>query len=395
MPASALRVESCVMANWDFVIIGGGIAGVSVAAELAPHGRTLVLERESALGSHPTGRSAAVVALNYGPAPIRALTRASLPALLDTEVDGHSFSHRKGLLMLELRGQDGLLDRYLDDPARTGQACEIAVTEAVARVPILRPEAIVRACWEPDLWALDADALLQWYRRRARAAGAQFRLDSAVTALHREGQGWRVACGDQQDTTAIVVNAAGAWADPVACLAGLRPLGLQPRRRTALTVPAPTDFDVRAWPMVLDTAETRYFKPDAGMLMISLADEADSPPCDAWADDEDVAMAGDRVQQIASLPVERLIASWAGLRTFAPDRLPVVAWDPQAPGFLWLAGQGGYRLQTAPALAQLASEIVLGLPTSPSLSELGVRPADSAPARLTARPASGARAFGS
>ena len=376
------------MANWDFVIIGGGIAGVSVAAELAPHGRTLVLEREPALGYHATGRSAAVVALNYGAPPVRALTKASLPTLLDAEVDGHRFAQRKGMLMLELQGQAGMLDSYLDDPARLGQACEVDVTEALRRVPILRREAIVRACWEPDLWALDADAMLQWYRRSARAAGAEFRLHADVTALEARASGWRVVAGEQVEDAAVVVNAAGAWADTVATLAGLRPLGLQPKRRTALTVPAPAGLDVQGWPFVFDMGETRYFKPDAGALMLSLADETDSPPCDAWAADEDVALAVERVQQIANLPVDRVIANWAGLRTFSRDRVPVVGWSEQGERFLWLAGQGGYGLQTAPAMAQFAASIVLGRETPPGIIDAGLDPKVLAPTRLS-RPAEG------
>lgn len=370
------------MASWDFVVIGGGIAGVSLAAELAPHGRTLVLEQESALGYHATGRSAAVVALDYGAPPLRALTRASLDTLLNTEVEGHPFAHRKGMLMLELQGQEGQLDGYLADATRLGQAREVGVDEALVRVPILRREAVARACWEPDLWALDADALLQWYRRRARAAGAEFRLNAAVTALQAQAGGWQLVAGGVTESTGTVVNAAGAWADPVAALAGLQPLGLQPKRRTALTVPAPAGHDVNGWPAVIDMGETRYFKPDAGALMLSLADETDSPPCDAWADDEDVATAVDRVQQIADLPVERVIATWAGLRTFAPDRLPVVGWDPRADRFLWLAGQGGYGLQTAPAMAQLAASIVRGAALPSALGDSGVVAAGLAPARF-------------
>lgn len=372
------------MSAWDFVIIGGGIAGVSVAAELAPHGRTLVLERESALGYHATGRSAAVIALNYGAPPVRALTQASLPTLLETEVDGHRFSHRKGMLFLELHGQDGGLDGYLNDPARLGHAHEVAVDEALRRVPILKRDAIVRACWEPDLWALDADALLQWYRRRARAAGAEVRLDAEVTALEAHASGWRVVVGSHVEDAGVVVNAGGAWADTLATLAGVRPLGLQPKRRTALTVPAPAGHDVQAWPAVIDTGETRYFKPDAGALMLSLADETDSPACDAWADDEDVANAVDRVQQIAALPVERLISSWAGLRTFAPDRVPVAGWAADQPRFFWLAGQGGYGLQTAPAMAELAASVLLGRPVPAHLRDAGVVADALAPARLGA-----------
>ena len=348
------------MNRWDFLIIGGGIAGVSVAAELAPHGRTLVLEQESALGYHATGRSAAIVVLDYGAPPLRALTQASLSTLLETEVDGHPFAHRKGSLMLELPGQEGALDASLQDPARRGHLREVALDEALQRVPILRRDAIVRAGWEPDVWALDADGLLQWYRRRARAAGAEFCLSTEVTALERTAGAWQFTAGGVSGQAGTVVNAAGAWADTIALRAGLRPLGLQPKRRTALTVPAPAGHDVQDWPAVIDLGETRYFKPDAGALMLSLADETDSPPCDAWADDEDVATAVDRVQQIAHLPVERVIATWAGLRTFAPDRVPVVGWARDGDGFLWLAGQGGYGLQTAPAMAQLAASIVLG-----------------------------------
>jgi D-arginine dehydrogenase len=370
------------MARWDFVVVGGGIAGVSLAAELAPHGRTLVLEQESALGYHATGRSAAVVALFYGAPPVRALTQASLPTLLEAEVDGHRLAHRKGMLMVELPGQDGALDAFLQDPARRGQACEVKPEEALERVPILRRDAVVRACWEPDLWALDADGLLQGYRRRARAAGAEFRLNAEVSALARTGEHWQVTAGGVTELTDTVVNAAGAWADTIATRAGLQPLALQPKRRTALTVPAPAGHDVRGWPAVIDMGETRYFKPDAGALMLSLADETDSPPCDAWAEDEDVATAVDRVQQMADLPVERLIATWAGLRTFAPDRVPVVGWANDAERFLWLAGQGGYGLQTAPAMAQLAAATVLGTPLPRALVEAGVDAAQFSPARF-------------
>jgi D-arginine dehydrogenase len=370
------------MASWDFIVIGGGIAGVSLAAELAPHGRTLVLEQEQALGYHATGRSAAVIALDYGAPPLRALTQASLPLLLETEVDGNRLSHRKGMLMIELPGQDGALEAYLKDPTRRGQAREVTVDEALALVPILTRSAIVRALFEPDLWALDADALLQWYRRRARAAGAEFRLSAEVTALAREGDVWQVAVGNVTEQAATVVNAAGAWADTLATRAGLKPLGLKPKRRTALTVPAPEGRDVQGWPAVIDMRETRYFKPDAGALMLSLADETDSPPCDAWADDEDVATAVDRVQQMADLPVDRVIATWAGLRTFAPDRLPVVGWATDAERFLWLAGQGGYGLQTAPAMAQLAASLVLGTPLPQALIDAGVQAAELSPARL-------------
>ncbi len=370
------------MASWDLIIVGGGIAGVSLAAELAPHGRTLVLEQESALGYHATGRSAAVVALFYGAPPVRALTQASLPTLLEAEVDGHRLAHRKGMLMIELPGQEGALDAFLEDPMRCGQACEVTPEEACARVPILLRNAVVRACWEPDLWALDADGLLQWYRRRARTAGAEFRLSAEVSALVRKGERWEVTAGGVTELAGTVVNAAGAWADTIATRAGLQPLGLQPKRRTALTVPAPTGHSVQGWPAVIDMRETRYFKPDAGALMLSLADETDSPPCDAWAEDEDVATAVDRVQQMADLPVERLIATWAGLRTFAPDRVPVVGWANDAERFLWLAGQGGYGLQTAPAMAQLAAATVLGRPLPRALVEAGVEAAQFSPARF-------------
>ncbi|MCE2689035.1 MAG: FAD-binding oxidoreductase [Rubrivivax sp.] len=374
------------MATWDFLVIGGGIAGVSVAAELAPYGRTLVLEQESALGYHATGRSAAIVVPNYGAPPLRALTQASLPTLLEIEVEGHLLAHRKGSLMLELPGQEGVLQASLEDPDRQGRMHEVTLDEALQRVPILRREAIVRAGWEPDVWALDADGLLQWYRRRARAAGAEFRLNAKVTALERVGDVWQVTASGVTEQAVTVVNAAGAWADTLATRAGLRPLGLQPKRRTALTVPAPTGHDVQGWPAVIDLGETRYFKPDAGALMLSLAEETDSPPCDAWADDEDVATAVDRVQQIADLPVDRVISTWAGLRTFAPDRVPVVGWARDGEGFLWLAGHGGYGLQTAPAMAQLAASIVLGTAPPEALGIARVDATALSPGRLTPGP---------
>ena len=370
-------------AEFDFIIVGGGMAGVSAAAHIAPLGKTLLLERESAMGTHSTGRSAATFYQNYGASPVRALNRASLPFFMAPPAGfaNATLTRPLGSLMLAAPGDEALFDAYLADPDRAASAVFVTAHEACARVPMLYRERIGRAIFEPDALALDVDLLLQGFRRTARAAGAEFRVDAEVTSITRDS-GWCVRTSGGAARAPVLVNAAGAWADELAAMAGVPPLGLAPKRRTAFTVAAPQGVDVRGWPMVVGVREDFYFKPDAGAILMSLADEADSPPCDAWPRDEDIALAVDRIQQVANIPVDRIVSRWAGLRSFMPDRVPCVGFDPLAGGFFWLAGQGGYGIQTAPALARLAAALASGRATPTDIADCGLDVHSLSPARF-------------
>ena len=370
--------------EFDFLIIGGGMAGVSAAAFLAPKGRTLLIEREDALGTQSSGRSAAMFYQNYGAAPVRALSRASLPFF---QAPPAGFSEaplltRTGVLTLSAPGDEALFDAYLADPDRAASAHFVSVEEACRLVPILQPASMGQVLFESEAFDLDVDLLLQGFRRMARQSNAEIRTGCELLSVRHEGGAWQVQTSQGEVRAAVVINAAGAWADEVAALAGLPALGIVPKRRTAFTVAAPQGVTARGWPMVADVAEGYYFKPDAGAILVSLADEADSPPCDAWPRDEDVALAVERVQQVADLPVTRLISQWAGLRSFAPDRVPVAGFDPLAPGFFWLAGQGGYGIQTSPALGRLSAALASGHAVPEDLLAAGLDPQSLSPARF-------------
>ncbi|TVQ52706.1 MAG: FAD-binding oxidoreductase [Rhodobacteraceae bacterium] len=343
----------------DVLVIGGGIAGVGAASEIAAGAQVTVLEREDAIGRHATGRSAAMFILNYGGPALRILTAASEAALVEPDpafADGPVLSPRGELLVADA-DETAALDAYLD--GATG-AEEIAPDDAVGLVPILRRDRIARAMWEPSARDIDVDRLLQLYARKARAGGARVATGAEVRAIARTGDVWRVETAAGAFEAPVIVNAAGAWADETARMAGVRPVGLRPLRRSAAIIPAPAGHDVRGWPMVGSAGETWYARPDAGRLMVSPADEDPVEPCDAWPDDMVLAEGLHRFEEATTVPVTRVERSWAGLRTFSPDRTPVAGWAPDAEGFLWLAGQGGYGIQTSPALSRLAADFALG-----------------------------------
>ena len=255
---------------------------------------------------------------------------------------------------------------------------------ALELCPILRPEAVAAALLEPDAADIDVDALHQGFLRRLRQRGGVVLTRRRVERLGRRNGLWLAEAGGERFAAPVVVNAAGAWADIVAALAGLAPLGLTPKRRTALLVEPPAGVDPAPWPAVVDIDETFYFKPDAGLLLLSPADETPSEACDAQPEEWDVAVAVDRVEQATSLRVRAVRHRWAGLRTFLADRTPAAGFDPAADGFFWLAGQGGYGIQTAPALARMAAALVLGEAPAADLLAAGVEPAALSPARLRA-----------
>lgn len=368
------------MTHCDVVVVGAGIAGAGVAAELSSDRRVVLLEQEAQPGMHATGRSAALHSEIYGNACIRALTRAGREFLLKGQGD-LAFTRPRGCLHIATQSQLPRLQGFAAEPGVAAGVRQIEGRALRQRVPVLR-NGVVAALEEIHAYDIDVDALHRHFLRRHRAAGGVLRCNAPVTALKRIGGLWTVKAGEDTFQAPIVINAAGAWGEQVAELAGLPPIGLQPLRRSALVVDAPANTDPAGWPAVIDIDEQFYFKPDAGRILMSPADETPSLPCDASPDDLDLAVAVDRVQQVADIPVRRIAHSWAGLRTFAADRTPVVGFDPAADGFFWLAGQGGYGIQTSPALSRLAAALVRGRGVPADLVAEGVRPADLDPARL-------------
>lgn len=331
----------------DVAIIGAGIAGLSLAAALAPHADVVVLEREAHPGMHSTGRSAALFVANYGNKAIRTLNRASRAAL-------DPYLTPRGVLIVARAEESPALDHHLS--GSEGLA-EISREEAMSRFAILRPEVLARAAYEPDASDIDVDALMSTHRKGLLGAGGRIVTRADVTSLTRSDGRWHITTPNEVITAPILVNAAGAWADKLALLADVAPIGLTPMRRSAAILPAPGDHDITGWPMALSASEAWYAKPEAGRLMVSPAEEDPVEPMDAWPDDMVLAEGLDRYAQAVTEPVTRVERSWAGLRTFAPDRTPVIGWG--APGFFWMAGQGGYGVQISPELARIAAATIL------------------------------------
>lgn len=371
----------------DFAVIGGGIAGVAAAAHLAPHGSVTLLEMESSLAYHTTGRSAALFVVNYGGEGSRPLAQASRRFLEDPpegSTDGSLLSDR-GALWVADESQLDHLHLIADEGARSGAGSVLVGPDEMLRmVPRLRPERIGAGLYEPSARDIDVAALHQAFVRIARRNGAEIRLSSPVTGLARLGQGWRVSTPDGTFDCSSVVNAAGAWGDRVAVMAGVEPIGLQPMRRTAFMVPGDQAF--AAWPMVVDVDHRFYFRPDGVQLLCSLAEETPSDPGDARPEMEDVALAIERINQATTLDIRTVSSQWAGLRTFAPDRDLVIGEEPGAPGFFWLVGQGGTGIMTSPAFGALVASQVVNGALPDDLAVAGVDPARTSPARFRQSP---------
>lgn len=336
------------------LIIGGGVAGLTAAAHLAPHMGVTLLEGETSLGHHASGRSAAMFLLNYGNAVVKALNAASHGALQQAGV----LSPRDFLLVADAEGAD-----KLGPEAAEFGAEEISLTAAQALWPILNPATIVRAARLYGAQDLDTHALMEHFRKLARSHGAQIVTGHRVTALEETPTGWvaHTASGSQIAGT-LLVNAAGAWADEVAALAGVAPIGLQPYRRSMARLPAPGGHDTSAWPFVDAVGESWYAKPDAGGWLVSPSEEDPMPPHDAYADDMVIAEGLDRYSAFVTEPVTRVSQTWAGLRSFAPDRALVIGPDAARDGVYWCAGQGGYGFQTAFAAGRLLADHILQRP---------------------------------
>lgn len=330
---------------------------MSAAAELSHFCSVLVLEAESQPGYHSTGRSAAYFSPAYGNATVRGLSAAS-ESFYRQPPSGFSDA-----TLLRLRdalhvAPHGNRERFAAAAAQTSTLKPASVQMALARVPLLDPSYVDCALLESGGGDLNVDAILQGFRRRLQANGGSLVTSARISRIKRTISGFALGTADQQWSADIVVNAAGAWADEIAILAGIAPIGLTPKRRTAMLIPAPAEMDCSEWPLVINEVDQLYFKPDAGALLISPMDETPSVPCDAAPEDIDVANAVARFEASTNALVSRVTHRWSGLRTFATDETFVVGFEPGDDNFFWLAGQGGYGVQTAPALSRLAAGII-------------------------------------
>lgn len=378
------------MERADFLVVGAGMAGASAAYELAAAGTVIVLERESQPGYHSTGRSAALYTQTYGHAAVRALTVASWD-FYTAPPDGfaeHPLLTPRGVLLVGRADQSASLDAAFEEGRRLTPSVErLDRAAALGRAPFLRDDYVAGAVWEPDAMDIDVHAIHTGYLRGVKARGGRVVTDAGVQGVARRGGLWQVETPAGTFAAPILVDAAGAWADALAGLAGVRPVGLVPKRRTAITFePVFTDAvdaaGLNGWPMVIDVDEQFYVKPDAGRLLLSPADETPVEPCDVQPEEFDIAVAIDRMEQAARFSVRRIAHKWAGLRSFVADKVPVVGFDEDAEGFFWLAGQGGYGIQTAPAVGRAAASLATGGGLPAEVAALGVRPADLAPSRL-------------
>lgn len=371
--------------EFDIAVVGAGMVGASIAYHLGPGLRVLLLEAEAQPGWHATGRSAALYFPAYGPPQVRALTRASR-AFLSAPPDGFAavpLLAPRGVLVVGRAGEQAQGQEMRDLFAACGGAPQwLDTAQAQARLPVLRPEACAFGIADDDAWDIDVDALLQGFLAGARRAGAVLRTGARVQALSRLGSCWRLTCDDGQVVeAATVVNAAGAWADVLAQMAGRRGIGLQPRRRSAFRFEPPPGTDARGWPAAVALDESWYIKPDAGQLLGSPANADPAVPHDVVAEELDVAIGIDRIQQATTLRIRRPTRTWAGLRSFVADGEPVLGPDPAEPSFFWAAALGGYGIQTAPAVGQLCAARLRGRPPPPELLALGVAPPALLPGR--------------
>ncbi|HLT00948.1 MAG TPA: FAD-dependent oxidoreductase [Geminicoccaceae bacterium] len=372
------------MQSCDVLIVGAGIAGASAAYEIAQSAEVILLERESQPGYHTTGRSAAVYAPGYGNRVIRILTAASSPFYHDRAggLAEHPVLTPRGALFVARQDQLATLDALFTEIRAQVPALErLDASKVLARVPVLRADYVAGGLYDPTSMDMDVAAIHQGYLKGFRARGGTLITDAEVTAIAADGASWRVETRAGSFAAKVLVDAAGAWADELATMAGVAPVGLTPKRRTAILFEASVQPDP-AWPIVLDADEEFYFKPESGLLLGSPADETPVPPSDVQPEELDVAIAIDRIERAADFQVRLVRRKWAGLRTFASDRTPVVGMDETRPGFFWLAGQGGYGIQMAPALARAAARLLLEGTLPDDLSDQGLRAEDLMPARL-------------
>lgn len=374
------------MTQADFIIIGGGIAGASTGYWLSPHGRVIVLERESHPAYHSTGRSAALYTAAYGTAQVRALTLASR-AFFDHPPQGfceHPLLTPRGEMTVDFNGDPAELNnQYLSARATVPEMQLLSADEACARLPILRREKVHGALYDPSASDIDTDALHQGYLRGIRRNQGQVCTDHEVLGIERDSQGqWQVRTAAQAFSAPVLINAAGAWADHIGTMAGARALGLQPKRRAAFIFAAAEGLDFHHWPMLVSLDESFYMKPDAGMFLGSPANADPVEPHDVQPEELDIALGIHQIEEATTLSIRRPTRTWAGLRSFVSDGDLLAGFDLQVPGLFWVAGQGGYGIQTSPAMGQASAALVRGAPLPEHLTRFGLTPAMLSPARL-------------
>ena len=364
------------MEEADFLIIGAGIAGASAGHGLASHGRVLLLEQEAVPGYHTTGRSAAFFAETYGNEAVRRLTTAAKDFFLSPPDDFTSepLVHDRGALFIANEAQLAALDALFTDKRRTLATVERVDARFIARkLPLIRPGAAVAGVWDPECRDIDVHALHHGFLRGLRRRGGRVLTHARVTALEFAQGRWRATCADGREVRApVVINAAGAWGDKVAALARAKPVGLVAKRRTVIIIAAPRQMAGNDWPLTLDVEDKFYLKPESGRILASPGDATPMEPQDVQPDEMDVANAVHRIEAAFDLAVERVERKWAGLRTFAPDQTPVVGLDPMVPNFFWFVGQGGFGMQTAPALSALIEGLAITGQVPAALQAFGV-----------------------
>ena len=373
------------MHSADFLIVGAGIAGASIGHWLAARGKVVLLEREEQPGYHSTGRSAALFWEGYGTAQVRALTCASRAFLAAPGAGfaAHPILTPRGALIVAARERVGALQAMLAEIAPNAPAARIVTGEAAREmVPVLRPEAAHTAIHEPDAFDIDVHGLHQGYLRGARAGGGELVCRAQVTAIERERDAWRVTTSAGAYRAAVLVNAAGAWCDEIARMAGVRPIGLVPKRRAAFTFAPPDGVRTAHWPMFIDVDESFYVKPDAGMLLGSPANADPTVPQDVQPEEMDIALAIERIQSSTTLSIRRPARTWAGLRSFVEDGDLVGGFDPEVPGFFWVSAQGGYGIQTSAAMGEACAALASGRPLPARIADFGLSAAMLSPARL-------------
>ncbi len=347
------------MQTADVIVIGGGIAGISLAGRLAGRARVTVLEREPVLAYHTTGRSAAMFTEAYDNERVRACTRESRP-FYENPPPGFSevpLLHPRIVLSIAQPHEEAeLAERIAENP---GIIAPLEPADAHALMPLLREGRFSRFSIERSSADIDVGALFDGFRRMALRGGAEIITGQEVIAIEAHASGWTVRTGGGVFSAPIVVNAAGAWGGRIGTLAGLGDKGLQPLRRTAVMIAAPEGVDVSGWPTVMATGAQFYFKPDAGQILASPEDETPADPCDAQPEEIDVATIAHRIVEATTIAVRRISRRWAGLRSFTPDRTPLFAFDDAAQGFFWLIGQGGYGMQTAPSISACVADMIL------------------------------------
>lgn len=371
----------------DFLVIGAGVSGAAAAWELATLGSTILIDMEDQAGYHSSGRSAALYTPNYGPALVRQICQAAgfffnAPPAGFAE---HPLLSPRGALTLGIDDPAHGIDGMLRDAPPEHPIEEISLARAAELCPLIRPEVFRRAIFEPGVTDMDAAAIHQGYLRGFKSRGGEIALSAQVTALERSAGMWTAVTPAGRFRAPIVVNAAGAWADRVGQLAGLAKIGLQPCLRTVILVEAPPEFCGPRQP-VGEVIETwHYFKPEAGRILASPGDETPVDPMDAYPDDMVIAELADYLERHTKLKVERILRSWAGLRSFVPDHCPVVGFDPKAEGFFWLAAQGGFGIMMSPVLGRTTASLVDADVLPEDLRERGLTPADLSPARCQRR----------